>query len=90
MISGTSPRHSGSKEGENKAKEVQYAVSVLLGHEDGGALVMARYGHPSKDEARLAESPHREWAFGLRPVLRRDCRRRSALAMASFGLVSLR
>ena len=28
-----------------------FDVSVLLGHEDGGALVMARYGHPSKDAA---------------------------------------
>lgn len=28
-----------------------FAVSVQLGHEDGGALVMARYGHPSKDAA---------------------------------------
>jgi integrase len=27
-------------------------VSVQLGHEDGGALVMARYGHPSKEAAR--------------------------------------
>jgi hypothetical protein len=25
---------------------------VQLGHEDGGALVMSRYGHPSKDAAR--------------------------------------
>lgn len=29
-----------------------FAVSVQLGHTDGGALVMARYGHPSKDAAR--------------------------------------
>lgn len=29
-----------------------FAVSVHLGHEDGGALVMARYGHPSKEAAR--------------------------------------
>ena len=29
-----------------------FAVSVQLGHEDGGALVMTRYGHPSKDAAR--------------------------------------
>jgi integrase len=29
-----------------------FAVSVQLGHEDGGALVMARYGHPSKRAAR--------------------------------------
>lgn len=28
-----------------------FDVSVLLGHEDGGALVMARYGHPSKEAA---------------------------------------
>ncbi len=28
-----------------------FAVSVQLGHEDGGALVMARYGHPSRDAA---------------------------------------
>lgn len=27
-------------------------VAVQLGHEDGGALVMARYGHPSRDHAR--------------------------------------
>jgi hypothetical protein len=27
-------------------------VSVQLGHEDGGALVMSRYGHPSKEAAR--------------------------------------
>lgn len=29
-----------------------FDVSVQLGHTDGGALVMARYGHPSKDAAR--------------------------------------
>jgi integrase len=29
-----------------------FDVSGQLGHEDGGALVMARYGHPSKDVAR--------------------------------------
>lgn len=29
-----------------------FDVSVQLGHEDGGALVMARYGHPDKDAAR--------------------------------------
>jgi integrase len=29
-----------------------FAVSVQLGHTDGGALVMARYGHPSKVAAR--------------------------------------
>jgi len=29
-----------------------FDVSVQLGHEDGGALVMARYGHPSKEAAR--------------------------------------
>ena len=29
-----------------------FAVSVQLGHEDGGALVMARDRHPSKDAAR--------------------------------------
>lgn len=29
-----------------------FDVSVHLGHEDGGALVMSRYGHPSKDAAR--------------------------------------
>lgn len=28
-----------------------FAVSVQLGHEDGGALVMSRYGHPSKSAA---------------------------------------
>jgi integrase len=27
-------------------------VAVQLGHEDGGALVMSRYGHPSRDTAR--------------------------------------
>ncbi|MGH9381090.1 MAG: tyrosine-type recombinase/integrase [Thermoanaerobaculia bacterium] len=40
-----------------------FAVSVQLGHTDGGALVMARYGHPSVDAAKgrlLAafEHPH--------------------------------
>jgi integrase len=29
-----------------------FAVSVQLGHTDGGALVMARYGHPSEEAAR--------------------------------------
>jgi integrase len=29
-----------------------FDISIHLGHEDGGALVMARYGHPSKDAAR--------------------------------------
>lgn len=29
-----------------------FDVSIQLGHEDGGALVMARYGHPSRDRAR--------------------------------------
>jgi integrase len=29
-----------------------FAVSIQLGHEDGGALVMSRYGHPSADAAR--------------------------------------
>jgi integrase len=29
-----------------------FAVSIQLGHTDGGALVMARYGHPSEDKAR--------------------------------------
>ncbi len=29
-----------------------FAVSVQLGHTDGGALVMSRYGHPSQDAAR--------------------------------------
>jgi integrase len=29
-----------------------FDVSVQLGHEDGGALVMSRYGHPSKEAAR--------------------------------------
>ena len=44
-----------------------FAVSVQLGHEDGGALVMARYGHPSKDGARkrLLE------AFTLEPTANR-------------------
>lgn len=29
-----------------------FAVSVQLGHTDGGALVMERYGHPSTDAAK--------------------------------------
>jgi hypothetical protein len=29
-----------------------FAVSVQLGHTDGGALVMERYGHPSVDAAK--------------------------------------
>ncbi len=29
-----------------------FAVSIQLGHRDGGALVMERYGHPSEDGAR--------------------------------------
>ncbi len=29
-----------------------FDVSVQLGHTDGGALVMERYGHPSVDEAK--------------------------------------
>jgi integrase len=29
-----------------------FAVSIQLGHTDGGALVMSRYGHPSEDAAR--------------------------------------
>jgi integrase len=29
-----------------------FDVSVMLGHNDGGRLVMERYGHPSKDAAR--------------------------------------
>lgn len=29
-----------------------FAVSVQLGHTDGGALVMERYGHPSEEAAR--------------------------------------
>jgi integrase len=29
-----------------------FDVAVQLGHEDGGLLVMQRYGHPSKDAAR--------------------------------------
>lgn len=29
-----------------------FAVSIQLGHTDGGALVMERYGHPSQDAAR--------------------------------------
>jgi hypothetical protein len=28
-----------------------FDVSVQLGHEDGGALVMERYGHPPKNAA---------------------------------------
>ena len=29
-----------------------FDVSIQLGHTDGGALVMARYGHPSVDAAK--------------------------------------
>ena len=29
-----------------------FAVSIQLGHTDGGQLVMERYGHPSEDAAR--------------------------------------
>jgi hypothetical protein len=29
-----------------------FAVLVQLGHTDGGALVMARYGHPAVDAAK--------------------------------------
>ena len=29
-----------------------FDVSVQLGHTDGGALVMERYGHPSVDDAK--------------------------------------
>lgn len=29
-----------------------FAVSIQLGHTDGGALVMSRYGHPSVDAAK--------------------------------------
>jgi integrase len=29
-----------------------FAVSIQLGHTDGGALVMERYGHPSEDAAK--------------------------------------
>jgi hypothetical protein len=29
-----------------------FAVSIQLGHEDGGKLVMERYGHPYKEAAR--------------------------------------
>jgi integrase len=29
-----------------------FAVSIQLGHTDGGALVMSRYGHPSEEAAR--------------------------------------
>lgn len=32
-------------------------VAVQLGHEDGGALVMARYGHPSRESARRRLKP---------------------------------
>jgi hypothetical protein len=40
-----------------EAGHSHFDVSVQLGHEDGGALVMARYGHPSKEAAleRLLE-----------------------------------
>lgn len=42
-----------------------FDVSIQLGHTDGGALVMARYGHPSVDAAR-GRLLH---AFDLRPDL---------------------
>jgi integrase len=43
-----------------------FDVSVLLGHQDGGALVMARYGHPSREAAtnRLLEISEREAGIG--------------------------
>lgn len=45
-----------------------FDVSVQLGHEDGGALVMARYGHPSKDAARsrlLAQDAEVDSSLGI-------------------------
>src|SRR3954452_12236261 len=45
------PRHSAATQQLEKGAS-HFAVSVQLGHEDGGALVMSRYGHPSKDVAR--------------------------------------
>lgn len=53
-----------------------FDVSVQLGHEDGGALVMSRYGHPSKDAARarlLARDPG-FGAEGGRPATREAAR----------------
>jgi integrase len=38
-----------------------FAVSVQLGHTDGGALVMARYGHPSVDNAKVRLQRAFEW-----------------------------
>lgn len=46
MQSWTSPRSSATNSLDH------FAVSVQLGHEDGGTLVMSRYGHPSKEAAR--------------------------------------
>ena len=41
------------------------AVSIQLGHTDGGALVMSTYGHPSETAARSRIRA----AYGQRPVL---------------------
>jgi integrase len=38
-----------------------FAVSVQLGHTDGGALVMSRYGHPSEDAAHKRLLRAFEW-----------------------------
>jgi hypothetical protein len=43
------------------------AISVQLGHDDGGALVMTRYGHPSKDAA----AERVRVAFKLEPTEKR-------------------
>ena len=38
-----------------------FAVSIQLGHTDGGALVMERYGHPSVDAAKARLLGAFEW-----------------------------
>ena len=39
-----------------------FAVSIQLGHTDGGALVMERYGHPSVDAAKRRLLRAFEWS----------------------------
>lgn len=64
-----------------------FAVSVQLGHEDGGALVMARYGHPSKDAARdrLLHAFAFEQGQPLSPVRRASAGTKRALGGAVAG-----
>ena len=56
-------------------------VAVQLGHTDGGALVMERYGHPSQDLSR--ERLKMAWASGLAQPY-------NARAAATFGRRGLR